>query len=565
MKKWTFLLLMAASTSMYACTKDETYADDERTEDNDTPTTTGTDDSVIKWKYDKSSDTYYVTGIVYCDSPADESYEQMGIFVPGAYMNATANSDGTYTCSVNSGGSKGAFTATTAPIVLPVNTAGYKAMSPPSGFSSGVTNYTSEGIIYLHAGCRGKDAAAPSAVTDLKSALKYFRYLAAQGRVPGNTDLIFSFGHSGGGAQSAILGASGNSALYEPYLEALGAKTDYRDDVVGAMCWCPITNLDQGSGGYEWNMGLTRSSLSETDQNISKALAAYFAKYINAIGFKHPTTGETLTLEATANGYYQSGSYYSYIMEVINDAVTRYNKYNSASVGTYNTTDNDALSTFAKDNKSATKGLGAFDSYNKNRTSAGNMLFDPEGEWAHFDKNLAAIVAELAPEYKSVFDEDLAKVDKYGNGLDTRVGMYTPLYYLVNNSSYYDGGGEGSSTVAQHWRIRTGIKQGDTSLCTEANLALGLVNSGIEDVDFETIWGQGHTAAEDTGSSTENFIEWVKACCQKEAEQTTRIATPKTTTNNEKSVERYTLGGQRISRQNYQGIYVQEGKVLYKF
>ncbi len=508
----------------------------------------------LEWKYDSSSDTYYIVGIVYCDNPADESYEQMGIFVPGAYMNATANGGSTYTCTINSNGQKNGFTATTAPIVIPVNTAGYKAMSPPTGYTSKVESYTSKGFIYLFAGCRGKDAAAPSAVTDLKSAIKYYRYLAAQGAVPGNTDRIFSFGHSGGGAQSAILGSCGNSALYNDYLSALGAKTEYRDDIAGSMCWCPITNLDQGSEGYEWNMGQTRSGLSETDQNISKALAAAFADYINELGLKHPSTGETLTLSATNDGYYQCGSYYEYVIEVINDAVKRYNTYNKASVSTYSSTDASALATFAKAYKSATKGLGAFDNYTKSRTSAGNQLFDPEGEWAHFDKYLAEIVAQYAPSYKSDFDTDLAKVDKYGNDVDTRVAMYTPMYYLINNSKYYNGGGQGASTVAPHWRIRTGIKQGDTSLCTEINLALALRAYGIEDVDFETIWDQGHTQAEDSGDATDNFIEWVEECC---ASSSTAISTVSASVVT--SDKYYDLSGREVSNPG-KGLYIHNGK-----
>ena len=36
----------------------------------------------------------------------------------------------------------------------------------------------------------------------------------------------------------------------------------------------------------------------------------------------------------------------------------------------------------------------------------------------------------------------------------------------------------------------------------------------VEDVDFATVWGQGHTMAERTGSSTENFIAWVNGCCK---------------------------------------------------
>ncbi len=60
----------------------------------------------LQWKYDSASDTYYIVGIVYCDNPADESYEQMGIYVPGAYMNATSNGGSTYTCTINSNGKK---------------------------------------------------------------------------------------------------------------------------------------------------------------------------------------------------------------------------------------------------------------------------------------------------------------------------------------------------------------------------------------------------------------------------------------------------------------------------
>jgi len=530
MKKTVFPFLIA-SVLFFSCTAEEIVSEETGTSSASTSTSTSTSSSStgttstneqaagssssLQWKYDKDSDTYYVVGIVYCDNPADESYEKMGIFVPGAYMNATANSNGSYTCSLNSKGTKNGFTAATAPVVIPVNTPGYKAMSPPTGFSSGVASYTEKGFIYLHAGCRGKDSAAPSGVSDLKAALRYFRYLADQGGIPGNTERIFSFGHSGGGAQSAILGASGNSKLYDPYLSALGAKMDYKDDVAGSMCWCPITNLDQADGAYEWNMGQTRSGLSATDLDISKALAANFAAYINAIGFKHPSSGKTLTLETSSDGYCQGGSYYQYVMEEINDAIARYNQTKNAAVASYDASDPSALASFSKTYKKATKGIAAFDAYDgESRTSAGNLLFDPKGVWAHFDKYLGKIVGVYAPEYKSAFDADLALVDSYGNNLDTRLGMYTPLYYLIDDGTYYAGGGKGSSTVASHWRIRSGIEQGDTALCTEINLALGLLMYGISDVDFAMVWNQGHTQAEDSGSGSSNFIEWVEQCCK---------------------------------------------------
>lgn len=62
-------------------------------------------------------------------------------------------------------------------------------------------------------------------------------------------------------------------------------------------------------------------------------------------------------------------------------------------------------------------------------------------------------------------------------------------------SSIYD-----SSEAAPNWRIHTGIKQGDTAATTEMNLALAL---GMMDrnVEFETVWGQGHTMTTPTSSS----------------------------------------------------------------
>jgi hypothetical protein len=468
-----------------------------------------------KWQYNSSADVYYIVGLYYCSSPADNTYEQMGIFVPGAFMSGTKNSDGTYTCTINTTATVNGYTSSTAPIVIPVNTPGYATQSPPTAYSSDAATYTSAGFIYLWPGMRGRTHGAPFGVTDLKAAIRYYRYLqTSQSAVPGNTDRIFTFGMSGGGAQSALCGASGNSSLYSDYLTAIGAESGYKDNIFGSMCWCPITNLDQGDGSYEWNMGLTRSSLSSADLSISKGLASEYATYINAIGLKNPSTSTALTLSSTTNGYYQKGSYYEYVMGVINNAVSRYNSYNSASVSSYTTTDTTALASFAASYKTATKGLGAFDDYDA-KGQAENTLFGIAGTAGHFDKFLAPLVSSYASSYYSSFTSDLAStnVDAIGKTVETRLMMYTPLYYLVDNTAYYSGGGSGTSDVAPYWRIRTGITQGDAALCTEINLALALQNySGVKSVNFETIWAQGHTEAEDSGSASTNFIAWVKTC-----------------------------------------------------
>ena len=80
------------------------------------------------WQYNSDDDVYYQIGISYCEKPADTNYETLAVFVPGSYMNATDNGDGTYTCEINSSAKVGNYTADTAPIVMPINTPGYSAM-----------------------------------------------------------------------------------------------------------------------------------------------------------------------------------------------------------------------------------------------------------------------------------------------------------------------------------------------------------------------------------------------------------------------------------------------------
>lgn len=558
--------------------------------------------SMKKWKYNSENDVYYQVGIKYCSNPADTKYETLGVFVPGKYMTGTKNSDGTYTCKVNKGAKVGNYTAENAPMVLPVNTPGYSSMAAPTDYFSETATYTKEGMIYIYAGCRGRDEGAPLGVTDLKAAIRYVRYTSDS--LPGNSEDIFTFGHSGGGAQSALLGTTGDSKLYDKYLNKIGAVSSESDAVKGSMCWCPITNLDTANEAYEWNMGSTRSNLSDDMKALSNGLATEYAKYINKLGLKD-SNGETLTLEKSDSGIYQKGSYYDYIKSEIetslnnfledtkfpytansnnqmegqggppsgempsgmkgekpsdmngekpsgemsngnskdnsnsndnnkpsdnsaNDNVKRTNSSSGIALsGTYKTAKayikalnkagtwvkydsktNKAtitsISKFAKAMKNASKDVGAFDDLNKSQ--AENTLFGyGDGKGAHFDLTMAKLLKNNKT-YGSSYSKDLKKKDSLGNTVDVRLNMYNPMYYLCD---YYDG--YKTSNIAKYFRIRTGINQGDTAVNTEMNLALALKNYG-SNVDFATVWGQGHTEAERNGNSSDNFIKWINEC-----------------------------------------------------
>lgn len=525
-----------------------------------------------KWNYNAEDNVYWQVGIQYCANPVDLTYETLGIFVPAEYMNATDNGDGTFTCELNLDGKVGDYTAETAPIVIPVETPGYMAMEAPTDYVSGVKSYTDAGFIYVNAGCRGRNEGAPAAITDLKAAVRYLRYNGDN--MAGSMDRIFTFGMSGGGAQSALMGATGNSDLYTPYLNAIGAVEGFSDAVAGSMCWCPITNLDYADEAYEWNMGITRTDLSDDMQELSDNMAKAFAEYINELGLKDEE-GNVLTLSESENGIYQSGSYYEYIKSEIERSLNNFlsdttfpyttggsntgfgggmrdiaggvNEGNMQGLNEFEAADginrepvkstaqesktyataqeyiddlnkdiqwvnydsqsNTATITSVEDFvtvcKNASKSIGAFDDLNA--AQGENTLFGyGDGSGAHFDSIMAELLKDT--EYGAAYAEDLSKTDSQGNTVDYRVNMYNPMYFIED---YYDG--YGSADVAKYWRIRTGINQGDTALSTEINLALALESYGA-DVDFETVWGEGHTMAERTGNSTDNFIQWVNEC-----------------------------------------------------
>jgi hypothetical protein len=563
------------------------------------------------WQYDATNDVYWQIGIVYCAKPETTDYETLGIYVPGAYLTATANGDGTYTATINQQNAVNGFTASTAPMVFPVNTPGYSAARAPTAYNyDEVSSYLKAGFIYVQAGMRGRDngydankkliysGGAPWGVTDLKAAVRYIRY--NRGILPGNTARLFVFGMSGGGAQSAVIGAAGDSTLYEPYLQSIGAAMvdasgqTISDALNGVMAWCPITSLDYADEAYEWNMGQyasagTRASTAWTSA-LSKDLATAYAVYINQLGLKD-AKGTALVLEKSADGIYTSGSYYDYLKATIEESLNHFladTKFpytktaggfpgggmpqggtppdggtppsgerpqagtvpsgtatagntaggDTAATSTTYQTAQDYINSLNKDTqwvaydastnkatitgvapfvaacKTPSKSVGAFDDLSRGQAE-NNVFGNDASDSLHFDSVMVDLLSKNQSGYAAYSDwkasyvddyaTDLKAVDKLGNGIPYRMNLYNPMYYLL---SHYEG--YQKSAVATHWRIHTGIEQGDTANTVEMNLALALQNyQGVKDVEFTTVWGQGHTTAERTGNSTDNFIAWV--------------------------------------------------------
>ena len=245
-------------------------------------------------------------GLIYVSNPVDVEYQRMNVYVPAEY---------------GEGKSAGTYDARTAPIFFPNRVGGYMPGRPGrpdrsrGNRPSAMAMALAKGYVVAAPGARGRTlrndsglytGKAPACIVDLKAAVRYLRHNDAV--MPGDAEKIISDGTSAGGALSALLGATGNSADYAPYLDAIGAAKE-RDDIFAASCYCPITNLDNADAAYEWLFngvndyrGWGRQGTMDAKQiAVSQRLKALFPAYVNGLGLK-ATEGAVLTLDADGEG-----------------------------------------------------------------------------------------------------------------------------------------------------------------------------------------------------------------------------------------------------------------------
>ena len=206
------------------------------------------------------------------------------------------------------------------------------------GKANSLTYALSKGYVVAAPGVRGRTLTdskgnyigkAPAAIVDLKAAVRYL-YLNDE-IMPGDTNKIISNGTSAGGALSALLGATGNSTDYLPYLKQIGAA-ETRDDIFAVSAYCPITNLENADSAYEWmyngvnsysrmeftkntsaqeynDRSLTHSTvqgnLTDNEIKVSNRLKTLFPIYLNSLKLTDDG-GNLLTLDKNGNGSFKT-------------------------------------------------------------------------------------------------------------------------------------------------------------------------------------------------------------------------------------------------------------------
>lgn len=344
------------------------------------------------------------------------------------------------------------------------------------------------GYVVVSPGCRGRDnkasdgtyyGKAPAVIVDLKAAIRYIRH--NQGILPGNTEQIVSVGCSAGGAVSAVLGASGNSPLYDSYLKETGAA-DGRDDIYACACYSPITDLEHADGAYEWMYGNIPSNSGLVDQDLSAQLKALNTEYQSSLHLQGKNGFGPITSDNYGEyllHYYLIPSANKYLKGLTDEKQKNYLANNKW----MNWKNNEVMFSF-KDYVAYVgrmKNLPAFDDFDKQKpepSEFGNAKVDTR----HFTEfslrhSTGNANATLEPE------------------VINQRNMMNPIYFV----------GQKNSGCAIKWWLRNGTRDNDTSQPIMVNLATSLENNLDRDVNAWDFWDAGHCQDDDP----ESFITWI--------------------------------------------------------
>jgi hypothetical protein len=406
--------------------------------------TTGTAHEVVYHFYKVAS---------YVANPVDVTYQSLNVSVP-------ITIDGT------------AVDATDAPILFANSVGGYMPSSvanktgiTATGMGGGTSRQglaLAAGYVVVEPGARGRtlvDSAgvyygtAPAAIVDLKAAVRYVKF--NKGRIPGNVHRIVSSGVSAGGALSSLLGASGDSPLYEPYLREIGAA-NASDAIFATGAWCPITDLEHADMAYEWCWGSNPlGSGALVDPTISKELGTAYADYfaslkLSARGFGRLSTRNLDDYLLKTFMQPSATKYLAALSDSAREAYLAANPFITWQAGRATFTWPDFLTHVGARKKNAP----SFDAFDLS-TPENNLYGTGTTKARHF--TLYSLRHE---------NGDSARLDE---DIPAKLALMNPMHHLADQAN---------GSRSKHWWIRLGTKDTDTSHTVAGNLSARLTALG---------------------------------------------------------------------------------------
>ena len=395
------------------------------------------------------------------------------------------------------------------------------------------------GYVFVNVGTRSRRLAAadgtsagkaPTVVVDAKAAVRYLRLNDAV--MPGSAERIVVNGTSGGGALASILGASGNSRDYLPYLDETGAagidrngRSTLRDDVFAVNAYCPITDLGNANTAYEWMYTVlgTRAAVNRNNDPAGSAeMAAAFPDYQRSLHLRNADGGrltadnmvETLKAEVvrSAETFMQAGGTIKGLGESSTYAVG----------GVATTFVNDWL-----DVDNAAKRVVAIDMERYLRFVASQNLLKPTPAFdnsgvSSFPGGMgeSTLFGTKTQQYSNFSEYAWNHNDLAGDGsgrddtgylwrdyvrlpqtsVDNQVRLINPLRYI-----------DSQADTAPYWYVRHGTRDRDTSFTVSINLSRALqADRRVRDVNYRLSWDQPHAGNYDVPEA----MQWIAATLQ---------------------------------------------------
>lgn len=294
----------------------------------------------VNWKLSEDG-TFCSAEIRYCaDNSVPEmisdKYQYLVIYAPAAYFGKDLAPDRSGKCCGHS--------ADSAPVIFKNNCMGWNSSVPRDANME----WLSKGWIHVECGARSRDcdgenvfSKSPCQIVDLKSGLRMLRL--NRELLPGDMDRVISYGFSGGGQMSSVLGASGNMEAYYPLLWENGAagvkklpdgsfESFIDDSVYGCMCFAPIAALQAASLAHAWvrfdSCMNGRYKFTEFQKQLEKDMAVRFCEYVNDLGLVNEE-GQLLSFETdpqTARPDPRKGSYYDQTLNNLSDALNCFSR-----------------------------------------------------------------------------------------------------------------------------------------------------------------------------------------------------------------------------------------------
>ncbi len=456
-------------------------------------------------------------------------YQSMNIFVPES---VAANTDTALYFAVNNSGWFASYIKA--------------SVTNGASFNSATSNVGAAlkaGYVYIDVGTRGRGLTAadgsypgkvPSQVVDAKAAIRYLRLNDA--RMPGSASRIVVNGTSGGGGLSSIIGTSGNSPDYLPYLASAGAAgidanggSTLRDDVLAINAYCPITDLGNADLAYEWlytTFG-TRAAVGRNPNPTGSAqLAAKFPAYQQGLKLANGS-GAALTADNMMDQIRQevtrSAEVYMAAGGTIPDLGEQMTYASGPTTGTYT---NDWL-----DVDNGTKKVVSIDmaKYLKfvatQATLKAAPAFDQTGMTITASSGESNLFGTASQKYSNFTEYGWDNNDVHGDGIgydDTGITgsrhfslATTPVMEqvkLINPLAYIGTTAE----TAPYWYVRHGTRDRDTAFTVSINLTRALqADPKVREVNYRLAWNQPHAGNYDVPEAMAWIAQTLKAAAAK--------------------------------------------------